>query len=83
MIPTAVNKSTRLGLADAADAWTFHTMSYVDTKTRELQAPSTATILRNYVDPKDDMAAERARATFDVQQLTEVLVGGKEVLEKR
>lgn len=54
-----------------------------DARTKELQAPSSATILRTHVEPKDDIAAERKRATFDNTQLTYVLNGGKEKLEKR
>eukprot|EP00955_Chlamydomonas_euryale_P087183 364275-Chlamydomonas_euryale.AAC.5 len=54
-----------------------------DARTRALQAPSNALIAASHVDPKDDMAKERARATFDVAQLAEAINGGREVLEKR
>jgi len=54
-----------------------------DARTRELQAKSTAVIMQAHIEPKDDMRRERARATFNVQQLKETLAGGKEKLDKR
>lgn len=54
-----------------------------DARTKQLQAKSTAVIMKSHVDPKDDLRRERARATFDVQQLKEGMNGGKEKLAKR
>lgn len=54
-----------------------------DERTRALVQPSTEVILRTHVEPKADMAEERARATFNNQPLLHLLNGGKEKVEKR
>ncbi|KAG2488798.1 hypothetical protein HYH03_012598 [Edaphochlamys debaryana] len=55
----------------------------VDARTLELQAPASKIIFSTHIEPRDDMAAERARATFDVKELTYAMNGGKDKLEKR
>lgn len=55
----------------------------VDQRTKELQAHSTKLIMAAHIEPKDDMIAERKRATFDVKELSYALNGGKEVLDRR
>ncbi len=55
----------------------------VDARTKELQRDSTSIILSTHVEPKDDIAAERQRATFNVQELSYLLNGGKDKLEKK
>lgn len=48
-----------------------------------LVAPASRTIDAVHVEPKDDMVAERARSNLAVEQLSYLLNGGKESLEKR
>lgn len=54
----------------------------VDERTRMLVQPSSVAVMGAHVEPTADMAAERRRATFDVQELSIALNGGKEQLEK-
>lgn len=56
---------------------------HIDERTRALQAQSTAIVLRNHEDPKQDIANERRRATFDTNDLLYFLNGGKEKVERR
>ncbi|KAL6761791.1 acyl-CoA dehydrogenase/oxidase C-terminal [Haematococcus lacustris] len=55
----------------------------IDARTRDLQSYSTARILAASVSPKDDITMERQRASFDIQQLTEAMAGGKATLQRR
>ena len=55
----------------------------VDERTRSLQAGSTAVVLRHAEDPKQDIAAERRKATFHVNDLLWYLNGGKDKVERR
>ena len=55
----------------------------VDERTRALVQPSSAVILRTHIEPTSDIAAERLRTTFNVEELSLALNGGKEELEKR
>ncbi len=55
----------------------------VDERTLALQGPSTKKALANHVEPVEDLAAERRRATFDVEELSYVLAGGKDKLQRR
>lgn len=48
-----------------------------------LIGPAVAKIQSTHVEPKDDMLAERARSNLAVEQLSYLLNGGKESLEKR
>ncbi|CAD7698591.1 unnamed protein product [Ostreobium quekettii] len=56
---------------------------FVDARTRVLQEESTKAVLSNCSDPKADLAAERARATFDVGELLHYLNGGREKVERK
>ncbi|KAG2435906.1 hypothetical protein HXX76_007101 [Chlamydomonas incerta] len=55
----------------------------VDARTVDLQRPATQIILKTHTEPSNDLAMERRKATFDVQELSYVLNGGKEQLEKK
>ncbi len=55
----------------------------VDARTLELQRPSSAAILASHVEPKDDIAAERRRATFSVDEVALLLNGSSEAIAKR
>ncbi|KXZ49049.1 hypothetical protein GPECTOR_23g135 [Gonium pectorale] len=55
----------------------------VDQRTKALQKPATEIILRTHTEPSEDLAQERKRATFDVQELSYALNGGKEMLDKK
>ncbi len=55
----------------------------VDERTRALQVPSSKLILRSAEDPTKDLAAERSRASFNVNELCYWLNGGKERVERR
>jgi hypothetical protein len=56
--------------------------SQVDPRTRQLVEQSSAVILATHVEPKDDMLAERSRASFNSQELAEYLNGGKDKLKR-
>lgn len=58
-------------------------MSFVDARTQQLQAPSTALVTKHGEDPKQDIIAERQRASFDAQQLLYWLNGGKDKVDRR
>jgi hypothetical protein len=58
-------------------------MSRVDERTRRLQEQSTALVLKFSEDPKEDIANERRKATFPVEELLYHLNGGKEKIERR
>ena len=49
---------------------------------RQLVQQSSNVILATHIEPKDDMVAERARATFSSAELAEYLNGGREKLQK-
>jgi hypothetical protein len=54
-----------------------------DARARELVEPATKAVLKTHVEPKDDIARERARASFDTTILMEYLNGGKELIKKK
>lgn len=54
-----------------------------DPRVRALVAASSATVLATHVDPRDDMRAERARASFDPAPVALLLYGGDEDKLKR
>ena len=58
-------------------------MARVDDRTRKLQEQSTRLVLKFSEDPKDDIANERRKATFPVEELLYHLNGGKEKIERR
>lgn len=58
-------------------------MAHIDSRTRQLQAPSTALVTKHAEDPKQDILAERRRASFNTQELLHWLNGGKEKVERR
>lgn len=58
-------------------------MSHVDARTRELQAPSTAAVLKCSENPKQDIINERKRASFDSNDLLHFLCGGKDKVDRR
>jgi len=55
----------------------------VDARTRKLQEPSTALVTKHAEDPKQDIIAERKRASFNTQELLYWLNGGQEKVERR
>lgn len=55
----------------------------VDERTRQLQAPATALVTKHAEDPKQDLANERKRSSFNSQELCHYLNGGKEKVERR
>lgn len=55
----------------------------VDERARKLAASSAEVVLRPHVEPKDDMLRERARATFNSNELAAYVNGGQEILDKR
>ncbi|PNH11730.1 Peroxisomal acyl-coenzyme A oxidase 2 [Tetrabaena socialis] len=59
------------------------TQRVVDQRTLELQRPASDIILSTHVEPMLDIAAERRRCTFNVPELSYVLNGSKELLEKK
>jgi acyl-CoA oxidase len=54
----------------------------VDDRTKKLVEQSSAVILATHVEPKDDMAAERLRASFNSQELASFLHGGSDKLQR-
>ncbi|KAK9805355.1 hypothetical protein WJX73_005736 [Symbiochloris irregularis] len=52
-------------------------------RARSLAAQSAKVVMGSFVDPKDDMVRERARASFSSDELAGYLNGGSEVLQKR
>lgn len=54
-----------------------------DARTRALQEASTRLVTATRVEPSDDIIAERARATFDVNDLLYFVNGSKENVERR
>lgn len=54
-----------------------------DARMRKLADESSKPILALHVEPTDDMRAERARASFDPEEIAIELNGGKAVLEKK
>lgn len=54
-----------------------------DERGRRLAAQSSESVLRTYVDPRDDMRQERSRASFSSSELAEFVNGGRAVLDKR
>jgi acyl-CoA oxidase len=56
---------------------------HVDARTRALQAGVTAAVLKQAEDPTKDIADERRRATFDVNDLLYYLNGGKDKVARR
>ncbi|GFR44234.1 hypothetical protein Agub_g5369 [Astrephomene gubernaculifera] len=55
----------------------------IDERTRNLQRPATEIIMSTHTEPSEDLAQERRKATFDVQELSYVLNEGKDLLEKK
>ena len=55
----------------------------VDARTRAVQAPSTAMIVASEVDPRADLARERASSTFPARELAALLAGGEDKLVLR
>eukprot|EP00798_Chlamydomonas_sp_ICE-L_P022131 gene22131-29193_t len=55
----------------------------IDSRTKQLQEPSSTVILSSHREPSDDIALERARATFNVQELCYALNGGKEKFDRK
>lgn len=55
----------------------------VDARTQQLQAPSTALVTKHAEDPKQDIVAERRRASFNTSELLYWLNGGREKVERR
>jgi hypothetical protein len=55
----------------------------LDARTRALQQASSQVVLQHQEDPKQDIAQERARASFPVQELLYQLNGGREKVERR
>ena len=54
-----------------------------DERAKQLAQASSKVVLRSHVNPVDDMAAERARASFDSQQLAEYFNEGPDKLKRR
>lgn len=52
-------------------------------RTRALVEQASAEVLKNAVDPRDDAAAERLKATFDPQELACLMADGAANLERR
>lgn len=58
-------------------------MERADARTLALQERSTALVAVHCNDPREDIVAERRRATFDAAQLKYLLNGGKDKVERR
>ncbi|KAK9824680.1 hypothetical protein WJX72_012328 [[Myrmecia] bisecta] len=54
-----------------------------DERTRKLVAASSEVVLANHVEPTADMRAERARASFDSEELAAYLNGGRHKLQRK
>ncbi|CAG9467403.1 unnamed protein product [Pedinophyceae sp. YPF-701] len=54
-----------------------------DARTRALQSVTDRVIMSHSVDPRDDLAKERAKRSFDVEAMATVVVGGPEKLARR
>lgn len=54
----------------------------VDERTKKLVSQSSAVILGTHVDPKDDIIAERKRASFNSVELANYLHGGSDKLKR-
>ena len=54
-----------------------------DLKLRGLVDDASKTVLRFHVEPKDDMIAERLRASFDSTALAEHLNGGAKKMKRK
>ena len=57
--------------------------SFVDSRSMILQEESTRAVLKAHVEPTEDIAAERRRATFDAEELKYYLWGGKDIYDKK
>jgi len=55
----------------------------VDDRLRKLADASSEPILAVHVEPTDDMVSERARASFDSEELAIEMNGGRALLEKK
>lgn len=55
----------------------------VDQRTLALQATVSAAVLKNAEDPQQDIANERRRASFNVEDLLNFMNGGKEQVLRR
>lgn len=55
----------------------------IDDRLRKLADASSEPILAVHVEPTDDMVSERARASFDSEELAVELNGGRALLEKK
>ncbi len=54
-----------------------------DSRINQLQSLSSSIVLKNAASPTDDISFERKCATFDVDELSFVLNGGKEQLRRK
>ena len=54
-----------------------------DHKLKKLVDDASTAVLAFHVEPKDDMIAERQRASFDTQALVEHLNGGAKKLQRK
>ena len=60
----------------------YHSEVEVDDKTRALVQQSSKVVLATHVEPTEDMAAERTRASFNARGLAEYFNGGREKLQR-
>ena len=58
-------------------------MSSPSDRAASLAMISSQAVLRSHIEPTQDITEERAKATFDVAELSHVLAGGKDQLELR
>ena len=56
--------------------------SQADERTKALVQKSSDVVLATHIEPRDDMLAERGRASFDISSLAAHLNGGKEKLQR-
>ena len=56
--------------------------SQADKRTKALVKKSSDVVLATHIEPRDDMLAERGRASFDISSLAAYLNGGKEKLQR-
>ena len=62
---------------------TIIAMPAPDARTKELVAQASQLILQVASDPKEDARLERAKASFNVDELAAYMAGGKDALERR
>ena len=56
--------------------------SQADEATKALVKKSSDVVLATHIEPRDDMLAERGRASFDISSLAAYLNGGKDKLQR-